>query len=181
MERSKLCFQNEEQFAVLYVGGPDDVRGNGTRTYLETHPNCNSEHAAAVGACRLLSRARVRARVRELRDEAAESAKVRLRSWWELAPDAQRTLELAARGELRFPDADPKLEPELIRSAVRASVELLDRAMGTVKHMHEHQVAGPGIVVHVAGPGEWLELDDRGRVVEVESAQVRPELMSGSS
>lgn len=50
------CSPNEERFIVLYVAGPDELRGNGTRSYLEAYPNCKSEKAAAVGACRLLKR-----------------------------------------------------------------------------------------------------------------------------
>jgi hypothetical protein len=69
----------------------------------------------------------------------------------ELAPDAQETLRRASAGELVFPQADPKLQPEMLRSAVRASSEILDRALGTTKQMHEHRVQG-GIVVRVAGP-----------------------------
>lgn len=157
MQTNERCSQKEERFAVLYAGGPEDTRGNGTRAYLRAYPSCNSEHAAAVSASRLLKRARVRARVRELREEAAEAAKSRLRSWWELAPEAQRTLELASRGQLRFPDSSPKVEPELIRSAVRSAIEILDRAMGTVKQMHEHRLTGQAIIVGIAAPGQRIE------------------------
>ena len=69
----------------------------------------------------------------------------------ELAPEAQETLRKAAAGELVFPKADAKLRPELLRSAVKAAIEVLDRALGTTKHMHEHKVQG-GIIVAVAGP-----------------------------
>jgi hypothetical protein len=91
--------------------------------------------------------------VQELREEAAEAAKARLKSWWELAPNAQETLNKAMTGDLRFPEAGPKLEPEMIRSAIRAAQEVLDRALGTPKQMHDHQVQGQSVVVHVAGPG----------------------------
>ena len=144
------CSPSEEQFAVLYVAGPDGLRGNGTGAYLETHPDCRSRQAAGVGATRLLKRDRVRARMKELRDEAAAAARACLRNWMELAPDAQDTLRKAAAGELRFPEAG-RVEPELIRSAVKSAIEILDRALGTTKHMHEHKLHG-GIVVAVAGP-----------------------------
>ena len=100
--------------------------------------------------------------MRELRDLAALEARARLRDWVELAPEAQETLRRAAAGELRFEGASDRVEPELIRSAVRAASEILDRALGTVKQMHEHRVQG-GIVVAVAGP-----------------PQIAPELESGS-
>ena len=85
-----------------------------------------------------------------LREAAADSASERLRAWMELAPDAQETLRKAAAGKLRF-EASDKVEPELVRSAVRAAIEILDRALGTTKHMHEHKLHG-GIIVAVAGP-----------------------------
>jgi hypothetical protein len=69
----------------------------------------------------------------------------------ELAPEAQDVLRKAYSGELVFPKADAKLQPEMIRSAVRAATEVLDRALGTTKQMHEHKIQG-GIIVAVAGP-----------------------------
>ncbi len=135
---------------MLYVAGPDGTRGNGTRAYLEAYPGCGSEGAAAVGASRLLKRAKIRARMKELREQASAEARARLRDWWELAPDAQETLRKAAAGELRFPEAG-RVEPEMLRSAVRSATEILDRALGTTKQMHEHRVQG-GIIVAVAGP-----------------------------
>jgi hypothetical protein len=71
----------------------------------------------------------------------------------ELAPGAQETLRQAAAGELVFPEADPKLAPELLRSAVKSAIEILDRALGTTKQMHEHKIQG-GIIVAVAGPSQ---------------------------
>ena len=153
MNGQSQCSPHEERFAVIYTAGPDGIRGNGTRAYLEAYPSCRSEQAAAVGASRLLRRDKVRARMAELRSEASAEARARLRDWWELAPEAQETLRKAAAGELRFPDADQRLEPELIRSAVRAAGHILDRALGTVKQMHDHRVQG-GIIVAVAGPSQ---------------------------
>ena len=153
------CSPSEERFTVLYVAGPDGLRGNGTRCYLETHPDCCSRQAAGVGATRLLKRDRVRARMRELRDEAAAAARARLRNWMELAPDAQETLRAAAAGDLVFDQADSKLRPELIRSAVKSAIEILDRALGTTKQMHEHKVQG-GIIVAVAGPPQVTQQGD---------------------
>ncbi len=98
----------------------------------------------------------------QLREIAAAECTAKLRNWMELAPDAQETLRAAAAGELVFDQADPKLWPEMLRSAVRAATEILDRALGTTKQMHEHKLHG-GIVVRVAGP-----------------PQVAPELENGS-
>ena len=86
----------------------------------------------------------------DLREIAAAECTARLRNWMELAPDAQETLRAAAAGTLDF-KGDPKLQPEKLRSAVRAATEILDRALGTTKHMHEHKLHG-GIIVAVAGP-----------------------------
>ena len=87
----------------------------------------------------------------QLREIAAAECTARLRNWMELAPQAQECLRDAITGRLAFPEADPKVEPEKIRSAVRAAIEVLDRALGTTKQMHEHRVGG-GIIVAVAGP-----------------------------
>jgi len=159
MSGQSQCSPSEDRFAVLYVAGPDGIRANGTRAYLEAYPSCRSEQAAGVGACRLLKRARIRARMKELRAEASAEARARLRDWYVLAPEAQETLRKAAAGELRFAEADQRVEPELIRSAVRAAMEILDRALGTTKQMHEHRVQG-GIVVAVAGPPHVTQQGD---------------------
>ncbi len=83
----------------------------------------------------------------------------KLRLPLELAPEAQDTLRAATAGRLRFPEAG-RVEPELIRSAVKSAIEILDRALGTTKQMHEHRVQG-GIVVAVAGPPQVSPADDR--------------------
>ena len=147
MGKQLTCSPSEERFAVLYVAGPDALRGNGTRCYLEAYPSCRSEQAAAANACRLLKRDRVRAHMAELRAQASAEARARLRDWWELAPAAQETLRKAAAGELRFREADQRVEPELIRSAVRAAEHILDRALGTVKQQHDPRwiLVGPHI------------------------------------
>ena len=152
----------QARFVELYIGGPADVRGNATQSYLAAYPSCYSIDSAAQSGSRLLRHDKVRARMRELRKITTAECIARLRPWMELAPDAQETLRAAGAGELVFPDADPKLQPELIRSAVRAASEILDRALGTTKQMHDHRVGG-GIVVAIAGP-----------------PQVAPELESGN-
>jgi len=151
----------QSRFAELYIAGPDDLRGNGTRCYQVAYPTAHSKQAACESASRLLRRPQVRARIAQLREIAAAECTARLRNWMELAPDAQDTLRKAAAGRLRF-EASDRVEPELVRSAVRASSEILDRALGTTKQMHEHKVQG-GIIVAVAGP-----------------PQVAPELENGS-
>ncbi len=69
---------------------------------------------ASVQGSRLLKGAGVRARVRSLQEDAVEEAMLRLRPWMELAIDAQETLRKALTGDLRFPEAGPRLEPEMI-------------------------------------------------------------------
>ncbi len=143
----------QAHFAELYVAGEEGIRGNATAAYLAAYPSCPSRASAAVCGCRLLKLKGVRAYMAALREAAADSASARLRNWMELAPDAQETLRQAAGGELalQFADAHPRLQPELIRSAVKAATEILDRALGTTKQMHEHRLQG-GIVIAVAGP-----------------------------
>ncbi len=140
----------QARFVELYVAGPDDLRGNATRCYQVAYPTAHSKRAACESASRLLRRPQVRAYMGQLREIAAAESIAKLRNWMELAPDAQETLRKAGAGELRFPEAG-RVEPELIRSAVRAATEILDRALGTTKHMHEHKLHG-GIIVAVAGP-----------------------------
>ncbi len=149
----------QSRFAELYIAGPDDLRGNGTRCYQVAYPTAHSKQAACESASRLLRRPQVRARIAQLRELVAAECTARLRSWMELAPDAQETLRKAAGGELRFLDADVRERPELLRSAVRSATEILDRALGTTKQMHEHRVQG-GIIVAVAGPPQVAPADD---------------------
>ncbi len=156
---SRPLSPQQARLAELYVAGPDDIRGNGTAAYLAAYPTCHSRQAAAECASRLLRHAKVRAYMAELREIVAAECTARLRSWMELAPDAQETLRAAAAGDLVFDQADSKLRPELLRSAVRAASEILDRALGTTKQMHEHRVQG-GIVVAVAGPPQVTQQGD---------------------
>ena len=95
----------------------------------------------------------------QLREMAAAECTARLRNWMELAPDAQEALRAAVAGELVFDQADTKLRPELLRSAVKSAIEILDRALGTTKQMHEHKIQG-GIIVAVAGPPQVAPADD---------------------
>ena len=162
---SRPLSPQQARFAELYVAGPDDIRGNGTRAYLEAYPTCHSRQAAAECASRLLRHAKIRAYMAELREIVAAECTARLRSWMELAPDAQDTLRAAAAGELVFDNADPKLRPELIRSAVKSAIEILDRALGTTKQMHEHKIQG-GIIVAVAGPPQVAPAAD-GKLAEL--------------
>ena len=60
--------------------------------------------------------------------------------WWK--DEGGSRLRAASAGELVFDQADPKLRPELLRSAVKGAIEILDRALGTTKQMHEHKVQG---------------------------------------
>ncbi len=157
--RMRPLSPQQARFAELYIAGPDDLRGNATRCVLVAYPNHSNRNAAASTGSRLLRLANVRAYMAELREVAAADSKARLRNWMELAPDAQETLRKAYSGELVFPKADAKLQPEMMRSAVKAAVEVLDRALGTTKHMHEHRLHG-GIIVAVAGPPQIAPADD---------------------
>lgn len=74
MSEDKPLNPRQEEFARLYYAGPDEVRGNATRCYQEAYPDSSYE-AAASNAYRLLRHDGVRARIRELREEAAEEAK----------------------------------------------------------------------------------------------------------
>jgi phage terminase small subunit len=149
----------QAKFAELYIAGPEDVRGNATRSYLAAYPSCFSIDSAAQSGSRLLRLDKVRAYMAELREIAAAECTARLRPWMELAPEAQETLRAAGAGELVFPKANEKLQPEMLRSAVKSAIEILDRALGTTKHMHEHKLQG-GIVVRVAGPPQVAPDDD---------------------
>ncbi len=141
----------QSRFAELYIAGPDDLRGNGTRCYQVAYPTAHSKQAACESASRLLRRPQVRAYIAQLREIAAAECTARLRNWMELAPEAQETLRAVTAGELRFDKASERVEPELIRSAVKGAIEILDRALGTVKQMHDLRVGG-GIIVAVEGP-----------------------------
>lgn len=142
-----------EDFAHLYYAGPDHIRGNATAAYAEAYDR-EKDHTASVEGSRLLKRPEVRARIEEIRSEAAEAARLRARDWWEHYPEAQRTLLLAATGrldELRGGDGAP-MSDQAMRSAVEAAQEIVSRCEGTVQQRHEHKVTGSAFVVHVAGP-----------------------------
>lgn len=149
------------EFAELYAAGPEELAGNAKACYKRVY-GC-SDSAAESGGSRLLRHEGVRARVRALREEAAEAAKARLREWWELAPEAQETLLAAARGEFVGDDDNGRVR-------VQAAQRILDRAMGTPREMHRLEVEHSGITVEVAGaphpPQEEYE-----EAVEVEAVE----------
>jgi len=150
----------QEAFVQAYVAGDDDTAGNGTRSYLSAYPKCTTDQSGAVQACRLLKLGKVRARISELRADAERQARARLRSWWALAPEAQRTLEQAAAGSFDpMPDAPHGVRAEAIRSGVRSAQEILNRAEGTPQQLHELRITA-GIMVAVAGPGQQLQAAD---------------------
>jgi phage terminase small subunit len=138
---------NEEAFALAYVAG-NGTQGNGTASYLHAYPNCSSKTVAGSAGSRLLKRDRVQARIRELRQEAAATVRDRLRSWWDLAPEAQATLERAAAGTL-----PAKWSDERIRSAVKSAQYIIDRCEGRPELRGSVQHTG-GFAVLVAGPSE---------------------------
>ena len=155
----------QARFAELYVAGPDDLRGRQARCYRVAYPACSNDNSAGASASTLLRRPNVRAYMAELREAAGAECTARLRNWMELAPEAQQCLRDAITGRLAFPEADPKVEPEKIRTAVRAAIEVLDRALGTTKQMHDHRVSG-GIIVAIAGPPQ-VAPDDDGKPAEL--------------
>jgi hypothetical protein len=133
----------QERFAIAYLSGPEGIRGNGTRAYREAYPEVANDKNAGSAASRLLARVNVRARIRELRDEAEKEARGRLVSWMEEAPTAQRVLLDAMEGRLKGTD-------EEIRQAVKAAQSWLDRALGSVQQMHNVDVVGTGVQIIVA-------------------------------
>lgn len=143
---SKLKNPRHEKFANLYYAGPDHIRGNATAAYAEAYDR-EKDHTAAVEGSRLLKRPDVRARMEEIKDEAAEEARARARTWWELYPKAQQTLLRAAEGD--WPD---DMEDQDKRSAVEAAKEIVNRCEGTPQQVHEHKLSGQAGLVVVAGP-----------------------------
>lgn len=158
----------QDKFARLYCAGPDELQGNATRAYMAAYPDCTYE-SAATNAHRLLKHEGVRARIRELREEAAEEAKARARDWWELYPSAQETLRKAANGE------PPGETPQDKRSAVEAAKEIVARCLGSVKQQHEFQVQGQQIVAHVLGPSyEDAEAEEGGQALPARGPRIEP-------
>jgi hypothetical protein len=143
MTRPRPLSPQQEAFVIAYVAGPDEMRGNGTRAYLHAYPEQTNERNAGSSASRLLKRDSIRARIREIRDEAEEDARARLRSWLAMAPKAQEVLDQAMRGELEGSD-------EQIRSAVKAAQEVLNRALGDIRQMHTVEGQGQTLNVYVA-------------------------------
>ena len=148
-----------DAFLTDYLAGPESIAGNGVRCYLKHYHNSQHEptstrlyKAARGNAARLLATDSVRARMRDLRAEAEQQVKDRLRSWWQLVPGAMLTLELAVAGELTGSSPDEKVEAEQIRQRVKAAELVLNRAMGTVEQADRGESA-PSVVVMVAAPG----------------------------
>jgi hypothetical protein len=176
-DRSNLT-RGEEAFALAYVAGADGMQGNATLSYLQAYPTCTSKTVAGSCGSRLLKRGRVQARVVELRTEAAEAVRDRLRSWWELAPAAQATLERAAAGILG--SSGIGWSDERIRSAVKAATYIIDRCEGRPELRGSLSVTG-GFSVLVAGPAELRGLVGMGLGEGVEElGQVR-QLAAGAS
>ena len=144
-DRSNLT-PGEEAFALAYVAGSDGMQGNGTLSYLHAFPKTSSKTVAGSLGSRLLKRARVQTRIAGLRSEAAAAVRDQLRSWWELAPEAQATLEQAAAGSLPTSWSD-----ERIRSAVKSATYIIDRCEGRPELRGSVQHSG-GFAVLVAGP-----------------------------
>lgn len=144
----------EETFALLYVAGPDGTRGNGTECYLQAYGDHLSRQVAGASASRLLKRERVRARMRELRDEAEREARARLRSFMSEATTAQETLIRAMRCEWPIGTSDQDK-----RSAVESAKEWLARALGPTSK--QDGTSGPSgvqvIVAQIANEREALE------------------------
>lgn len=86
------CCRNWRSGSFSGTSGAEEVSGDGTRACLAVYLARESEAAAVVCASRLLRRRKVRTRASE---EAAEVAKLRLRSCCEFVPEALRTLGLA--------------------------------------------------------------------------------------
>lgn len=146
----------QEMFAVLYYAADDhDLRGNATQCYAMARygerldPDDSRYQGAATTAGRLLKRDEVRARIEEIRDEAEKKAKQRAASFWEDVPDARETLRWAISGD--WPD-EFEDDDQAKRSAVEAAKTILERAYGSVKLQHEHQLTGQAIVAVTAGP-----------------------------
>lgn len=152
----KLKNPRHEKFVQLYYAGPDNLRGNGTRCYQECYPNAQY-NTAAQAASRLLKQEKIRARIDEIRDEAAEAARARARDWWELYPKAQQTLLRAATGD--WPD---DMDDQDKRSAVEAAQEIVNRCEGTPQQVHEHRLSGSAGLVVVAGP-DHRQVEGEGR------------------
>lgn len=115
----------EESFAMLYVAGDDETRGNATESYFRAYGGNMSRSTAANGGSRLVRRERVRARMRDIREQAERDAKARLVSFMAEASKAQRTLLQAMT--LDWPAGTTDQE---MRSAVEAAKEWLTRALG---------------------------------------------------
>lgn len=151
----------EEEFCRLYVHGDADADhtlvGNASRSYHEAY-DCTLSTARSA-AYRLLRRDRVRARIKELREEARSVLDEVMPDWKDEVRSAMRTLRWARTGKWpdRFEDDD-----QAKRSAVEAAKHTLDRALGSPKQMHELDVNRRSIVVQVAGPPHEPQEEDAG-------------------
>lgn len=103
---------------------------NGTQAYFLTHPRCKSAAAAAVGATRMLNKAKVREMIEALEDESARQAEI----------DVARLLREAAR--LAFVDPRKLFHPD---GRVKQPQELDDdtaAAVGGIEQVVEYKTVG---------------------------------------
>jgi hypothetical protein len=89
---------NMATFCEHYVTGDDGVRGNATECYLHAGYTSKTRQSAAVKASQLMARPEVQSYIYELQMQASKAALDRLKSWRELAYDAQQTVVAIANG-----------------------------------------------------------------------------------
>ena len=61
----------QREFSDLYRGGPDDLRGNAKRCYMETHPRAG-EKTAEVNGCKWLRNTKIAKYIKAKSDEVSE-------------------------------------------------------------------------------------------------------------
>lgn len=165
----------QEQFCRYYVHGDPDaertIQGNASRSYYRAY-DCKLTTARSA-AFRLLKRERVRTRIAELREEARSVLDEVMPDWRDEVASAMRTLRWARTG--KWPDRFAG-DDQAKRSAVKAAEQTLDRALGSVKQMHEVNVNQRSILVQVAGPAHQPQEEDakEGRQLDGGRASLQP-------
>ena len=117
--------ERQRQFCEEFVNG--EHAGNATQSYLSVYRE-SSVSSAGTSSSQLLADPRITKVIGDLRKEKAEKRITDMRPWEQLVGEAQATLVLILRGEVRS------------RLMLDACREVLDRALGKAPQRLEHEL-----------------------------------------
>jgi phage terminase small subunit len=131
---TKILSAKDQQFADLYYGGPDDMRGNATACYRAIHPRAK-QRTCEVNGSRKLRQAEVVEYLESKREELTEATGV----------NAEYVLRQSIR-YLEIAIGDRPTPENFNHAGVKAALELIGRhtrvqaLKDTIEHSHTYQL-----------------------------------------